>query len=63
MSKIRTAALALAFTGAAVFVLAAPGAPAGGDPLPTTTTSVTVPCVKWQNTNPSAYVEVCPPLP
>jgi hypothetical protein len=30
--------------------------------VPTSTTSSSIPCVKVWNTNPPAYVEVCPPL-
>lgn len=62
MFNLRTAAFGLAIAGAAVLVVASPSAGAGDASSADPTTTSSVPCVRWQNTNPSAYVEVCPPL-
>lgn len=60
-----SAAVAVVATFAGLTLASTAGAASGTampTTVPTSTTSSSIPCVKVWNTNPPAYVEVCPPL-
>lgn len=61
---LAAAVLAPAFAAATMAVLTASAPATGADPLPppTVTTTSSLPCVEVTNTDPPAYLLVCPPL-